>query len=94
MGLWEVLGGGDGVWGGVGGGGGGGGRTCKPSFPNSGSIPSLSLPCALPNTEKVPKNVIYLDKTKPANIRGDPLCQATKATLRQQLNGPERRKTK
>ena len=56
----------------------GGGRTCKPSFPNSDSFPSLSLPYTLPNTEKVPKNAVYLDKTKPANIRDDPLCQATK----------------
>ena len=26
-----------------------------------------------PNTETVPKNAIYWDKTKPANVRGYPL---------------------
>ena len=34
-----------------------------------------------PNTEKVQKNAIYWDKTKPANFRGNPLCQATKRHL-------------
>ena len=31
-----------------------------------------------PNTKKVQKNSVYQDKTQPAKVRGNPLCQATK----------------
>ena len=31
-----------------------------------------------PNTEKVPNNAIYQDKTQHANFQGNPLYQATK----------------
>ena len=34
-----------------------------------------------PTTKKVQKNAIYQDKTKAANVRGNPLCQATKQHL-------------
>ena len=33
------------------------------------------------NTQKVQKNVIYLDKTQLASFRGNPLCQATERHL-------------
>ena len=34
-----------------------------------------------PNTQKVQKNAIYCDKTQTANVRGNPLYQATKRHL-------------
>ena len=40
-----------------------------------------------PDTEKIQKNAIYEDKTEHTNFQGNPLYQAKKTTLKQQLNG-------
>ena len=42
------------------------------------------------NTLKVQKNAIYQDKTQHADCQGNPLYQATKRHLKQQLHGEKR----